>query len=145
MVNYNLIFARAYEKEEAKSQTDALEAMVMGYVEKVQHLVTDGWRPRHHDLWRKIYKTFKKEISKAGPHEKFKEYSKKTLYCIIGHLKQKGAYKQISNLELTVTLEGMNNGMRKYLNSGLVELEQSLRERIESFVDLEMQRLVAVE
>jgi len=31
------------------------------------------------------------------------------------------------------------------LNSGLVELEQSLRERIESFVDQEMQRLVAVE
>ena len=44
-----------------------------------------------------------------------------------------------------MTLEGMNNGMRKYLNSGLVELEQSLRERIESFVDQEMQRLVAVE
>lgn len=43
------------------------------------------------------------------------------------------------------TLEGANNGMRKYLNSGLLELEESLRERIEAFVDQEMQRLASVE
>jgi hypothetical protein len=35
--------------------------------------------------------------------------------------------------------------MRKYLNSGLLELEESLRERIEAFVDQEMQRLATVE
>jgi hypothetical protein len=32
--------------------------------------------------------------------------------------------------------------MRKYLNNGLIELEQSLMERIASYVDQEMQALV---
>ena len=124
---------------------DELEQKVKVLLDKIRHLTADNWKQQLPRLWKIIFTTFRSEISKAGSHEKFKEYSKKTLYCIIGHLKQKGAYKQISNLELTVTLEGMNNGMRKYLNSGLVELEQSLRERIESFVDQEMRRLVAVE
>ena len=126
------------KKEEAKSQTDALEAMVMGYVEKVQHLVTDGWRPRHHDLWRKIYKTFKKEISKAGPHEKFKEFSKKTVCCILGHLKQRGVYEDLDNVAFTRQLEGCNNGMRKYINNGLVELEDSLRAHVKRVLDQEL-------
>lgn len=124
---------------------DELEQKVKVLLDKIRHLTADNWKQQLPKLWKSIFTTFRSEISKAGSHEKFKEYSKKTLYCIIGHLKQKGAYKQISNLELTVTLEGMNNGMRKYLNSGLVELEQSLRERIELFVDQEMRRLVVVE
>lgn len=124
---------------------DELEQKVKVLLDKIRHLTADNWKQQLPKLWKSIFTIFRSEISKAGSHEKFKEYSKKTLYCIIGHLKQKGAYKQISNLELTVTLEGMNNGMRKYLNSGLVELEQSLRERIESFVDQEMRRLVVVE
>ena len=86
---------------------------------------------------------FRSEISKAGTHEKFREYSKKTVYCIIGHLKIKGVYqRQVSNVQLTTLLEGSNNGMRKYLNNGLIELESSLKARIESFVDQEMKKLV---
>ena len=124
---------------------DELEQKVKDLVGKIRHLTAEHWKQHLPRLWKSIFTAFRSEISKAGPHEKFKEYSKKTLYCIIGHLKQKGAYRQISNLELTVTLEGANNGMRKYLNSGLLELEESLRERIEAFVDQEMQRLSAVE
>ena len=124
---------------------DELEQKVKVLLDKIRHLTADNWKQQLPKLWKSIFTTFRSEISKAGSHEKFKEYSKKTLYCIIGHLKQKGAYKQISNLELTVTLEGANNGMRKYLNSGLLELEESLRERIEAFVDQEMQRLATVE
>lgn len=124
---------------------DELEQKVKELVEKIRHLTAEHWKQHLPRLWKSIFTAFRSEISKAGPHEKFKEYSKKTLYCIIGHLKQKGAYRQISNLELTVTLEGANNGMRKYLNSGLLELEESLRERIEAFVDQEMQRLATVE
>ena len=124
---------------------DELEQKVKELVGKIRHLTAEHWKQHLPRLWKSIFTAFRSEISKAGPHEKFREYSKKTLYCIIGHLKQKGAYRQISNLELTVTLEGANNGMRKYLNSGLLELEESLRERIEAFVDQEMQRLATVE
>lgn len=128
----------ARKKEEAKSQTDALEAMVMGYVEKVHHLVTEGWKPRHHDLWRKIFRTFRKEIGKAGPHEKFKEFSKKTVCCILGHLKQRGVYEAMDNVAFTRQLEGCNNGMRKYINNGLVELEDSLRAHVKRVLDQEL-------
>ena len=127
------------KKEEAKSQTDAMEVMVMDYVEKVQHLVTDGWKPRHHDLWQKILKTFKKEISKAGPHEKFKEFSKKTVCCILGHLKQHGVYEDVDNVAFTRQLEGCNNYLRKYINNGLVELEDSLRTHVKRVLDQELQ------
>ena len=145
MMQSDLQTKKKQGEKAAAPVVDELELKVKGLLEKIRHLTADNWKQQLPRLWKSIFTTFRSEISKAGSHEKFKEYSKKTLYCIIGHLKQKGAYKQISNLELTVTLEGMNNGMRKYLNSGLVELEQSLRERIESFVDQEMRRLVAVE
>ena len=127
------------KKEEAKSQTDAMEVMVMGYVEKVQHLVTDGWKPRHHDLWQKILKTFRKEITRASPHEMFKEFSKKTVCCILGHLKQHGVYEDVDNVAFTRQLEGCNNYLRKYINNGLVELEDSLRTHVKRVLDQELQ------
>ena len=58
-------------------------------------------------------------------------------------MKSKGVYQQISNVQLTVLLEGENSGMRKYLNNGLIELEDTLKNRIEKYVDQEMQKLVA--
>lgn len=145
MMQSDMQTKRKQGEKAAAPVVDELDQKVKVLLDKIRHLTADNWKQHLPKLWKSIFTTFRTEISKAGSHEKFQEFSKKTLYCIIGHLKQKGAYKQISNLELTVTLEGMNNGMRKYLNSGLVELEQSLRERIESFVDQEMQRLVAVE
>ena len=45
-------------------------------------------------------------------------------------------------LELTKLLEGENNGMRKYLNNGLMELDQSLSVRVKSFVEQEMESLI---
>ena len=145
MMQSDMQTKRKQGEKAAAPVVDELDQKVKVLLDKIRHLTADNWKQHLPKLWKSIFTTFRTEISKAGSHEKFQEFSKKTLYCIIGHLKQKGAYKQISNLELTMTLEGMNNGMRKYLNSGLVELEQSLRERIESFVDQEMQRLVAVE
>jgi hypothetical protein len=125
-------------REEAAGQADAQEKAVMAYVEKVCHLAADSWKPRHHDLWRKIYKAFKKEISKAGPHEKFKDFSKKTVCCILGHLKQRGVYEAVDNTAFTRHLEGCNNGLRKYINNGLVELEDSLRVNVRKVLDLEL-------
>ncbi|MBR2230311.1 MAG: hypothetical protein IJ886_08600 [Prevotella sp.] len=145
MMQSDMQTKRKQGEKAAAPVVDELDQKVKVLLDKIRHLTADNWKQHLPKLWKSIFTTFRTEISNAGSHEKFQEFSKKTLYCIIGHLKQKGAYKQISNLELTMTLEGMNNGMRKYLNSGLVELEQSLRERIESFVDQEMQRLVAVE
>ena len=123
---------------------DELEVKVKEVVGKIRHLASTRWSQQLPNLWKGIFTNFRSEISKAGVREKFKEYSKKTLYCIIGHLKAKGVYqKQVSVLELTKLLEGTNNGTRKYVNNGLIELEESLKERIELFVEQEMQRLLA--
>ena len=93
-------------------------------------------------MWKSIFTAFRSEISKAGPHEKFKEYSKKTLYCILGHMKSKGMdLSQVTNKEMTIELEGANNGMRKYVNNGLTELHPELRKRISAHVDRELQSL----
>lgn len=125
---------------------DELEVKVKGLVEKLHHLAAEHWAQHLPKLWKSIFTKFRSEISKPGTHEKFREYSKKTVYCIIGHLKIKGVYQQqVSNVKLTTQLEGTNNGMRKYLNNGLIELEPSLRVSIESFVDQEMKRLVPSE
>jgi hypothetical protein len=125
-------------REEVVEPADPLEKAVMAYVGKVCHLAVDIWKPHHQDLWMKIYKTFRKEISKAGPHEKFKEFSKKTVCCILGHLKQRGVYETVDNAAFTRHLEGCNNGMRKYINNGLVELEDSLRAQVKQALDLEL-------
>ena len=121
---------------------DEIEEKVMEAVKKVEHLVVQKWSKHTNVLWKKIYRTFKAEISKAGPHEKFKEYSKKTVYCIIGHLKSKGVYnKTATNVEVTKLLEGCNNGMRKYVNNGLQELEPALQERLKVFIHEEMKQI----
>jgi hypothetical protein len=125
-------------REEAAGQADAQEKAVMAYVEKVCHLAADIWKPRHLDLWRKIYKAFRKEICRAGSHEKFKDFSKKTVCCILGHLKQRGVYEDVDNTAFTRQLEGCNNGLRKYINNGLVELEESLRVNVKRALDLEL-------
>lgn len=123
---------------------DELEQKVQGLVKKAHHLVADSWQEHLEKLWKRIFEHFRKDIAKAGPHEKFKEYSKKTVYCIIGHLKSKGVYrKDVTNVEVTKVLEGTNNGMRKYLNNGLSELEDSLKIRIETFVEKELLEVAA--
>lgn len=137
---------RKQSEKAAAPVVDELEVKVNGLVGKLHHLAAETWAQHLPKLWKSIFTKFRGEISKAGTHEKFKEYSKKTVYCIIGHLKMKGVYQQqVSNLKLTTQLEGANNGMRKYLNNGLIELEPSLRVRIESFIDQEMKRLVPSE
>ncbi|MBE6248343.1 MAG: hypothetical protein E7106_03710 [Prevotella sp.] len=121
---------------------DEIEEKVMETVKKVEQLVVQEWSKHTNVLWKKIYRTFKAEISKAGPHEKFKEYSKKTVYCIIGHLKSKGVYnKTATNVEVTKLLEGCNNGMRKYINNGLGELDLALQKRLKDFFSEEMKQI----
>ena len=94
-------------------------------------------------LWKKIYKEFKIEIENAGSREKFREFSKKTLYCIMGHLKAKGVYHGVNNVEFTRLLEGDNTSMRKYINNGLSELDHTLRKRIEKLLESELQAKAA--
>lgn len=132
------------EKRTKANDVDEIEQKVNEALQRIAHLVADSWQPKVAQLWQHIYHDYRSEIGKAGAHEKFKEYSKKTLYCIIGHLKARGIYRQeVTDVEYTKALEGKNNGMRKYVNSGLIELEASLRKRIEAFVDEEIERLAA--
>lgn len=128
--------------EKPSEVADELERKVLALVGKVEHLSSEQWRDRLPDIWRQLFRAFRNEIAKAGPHEKFKEFSKKTLYCILGHLKSKGMYlSQVTNTEITLQLEGANNGMRKYVNNGLAELHPELRKRISAHVDRELQSL----
>lgn len=123
---------------------DDLEKKVLKVVEKVNHLAEDEWKEHLEEMWRRILCEFHNDIAKAGPHEKFKEFSKKTVYCIVGHLKMKGVYQQrVTNVELTKALEGQNNGMRKYLNNGLSELSSTLEQRISTFLEQELRALAA--
>ena len=122
---------------------DELEKKVRKLVEKVHDLAAEEWKERLTGIWQHIFSNFRYDIAKAGPHEKFKEFSKKTIYCIIGHLKMKGVYQPVTNVEMTKVLEGENNGMRKYLNNGLSELSPELKKRIQAFVEKEMQALAA--
>ena len=132
------------EKQDKTPETDELEQKVESLLTRVHHLVADDWQEHLEKLWKRIFEHFRKDIAKAGPHEKFKEFSKKTIYCIIGHLKLKGVYrKDVTNVEVTKALEGTNNGMRKYLNNGLSELDDSLKARIETFVDKELLEVAA--
>ena len=123
---------------------DELEKKVMALVGKVQHLSTEEWREHLPQLWKRLFKAFRNEIAKAGPHEKFKEFSKKTVYCILGHLKTKGLYSsKVTNVDYTKLVEGVNNGMRKYVNNGLAELDMQLKERITKYVEKELSELPA--
>jgi len=126
------------KKPSAKAPAaDELEQKVMALTGKVKHLVADKWSDRIDDLWMGIIKYFRKEIGKAGTREIFKDYSKKTVYCIIGHLKSKGVYrKNVTNSTFAQLLEdGQQNGLRKYVNNGLSELNGALKERIEVYLD----------
>ena len=125
--------------EKAADVEDELEKKVMAAVAKVHDFASSQWRDRLPQLWKRLFKAFRSEIAHAGAHEKFKEYSKKTVYCILGHLKSKGLYRaDVTNVELTVKLEGINNGMRKYVNNGLTELDHELKARIAAHVEQEI-------
>ena len=62
-----------------------------------------------------------------------------TVCCILGHLKQRGVYEDMDNVAFTRQLEGCNNYLRKYINNGLVELEDSLRAHVKRVLDQELQ------
>lgn len=123
---------------------DELEKKVMALVDKVHVFASNKWHDQLPHLWKRLFKAFRSEIAHAGAHEKFKEYSKKTVYCILGHLKSKGFYRaDVTNVEVTKKLEGANNGMRKYVNNGLAELDQKLKDRIAVHVEQEIKALVS--
>ncbi len=130
--------------EKVSDTVDNLESKVMALVGKIKHWVAEEWVERLTELWLRIFRAFRSEIAQAGVHEKFKEFSKKKIYCIIGYLKERGVYVQsVTNVEITTKLEGKNNGMRKYVNNGLLELEPSLKNRIASFIEQELQKMAA--
>ena len=132
------------EKQDKTPEIDELEPKINSVLQSLEPLANEAWKQHLPLLWKHIITVFRHEIAKAGPHEKFKEYSKKTLYCIIGELKVKGVYRQdVTNVELTKALEGTNNGMRKYINNGLLELEPSLKEKLEAFIDKEIEQMSA--
>ena len=124
-----------------EEQRDVVEEKLLELVGRIEHLTVSAFKEKISDLWKRIYATFKAEISKAGSHEKFKEFSKKTVYCIIGHLKMKGVYSlSATNVEITKLLEGSNNGMRKYVNNGLQELEPTLNKRLKEYLAQELEQ-----
>ena len=132
------------EKQDKTPEIDELELKVNSILQSIEPLADASWAQHLPLLWKHIFTTFRREIAKAGPHEKFKEFSKKTLYCIIGELKTRGVYRQdVTNVELTKTLEGSNNGMRKYINNGLLELEPSLKKNLGAFIDKEIEQISA--
>ena len=132
------------EKQDKTPEIDELEQKICTVLQSIEPLANEAWKQHLPLLWKHIFTAYRREIAKAGPHEKFKEYSKKTLYCIIGELKSRGVYRQdVTNVELTKALEGSNNGMRKYINNGLLELEPSLKGKLEAFIDKEIEQLSA--
>ncbi len=130
---------------EKSSAIDELANKVNAFVRKIKHLVEEKWAGAIEGLWSDIIMTFHREISEPGPHEKFRDFSKKTVYCIIGHLKQCGVYRNdIANAEVTRLLEdGRNTGMRKYVNNGVEELEPKLKKHLEDFIETSMLRVSA--
>jgi hypothetical protein len=132
------------EKQDKTPEIDQLELKINSVLQSIEPMANEAWKQHLPLLWKHIFTDYRREIAKAGPHEKFKEYSKKTLYCIIGELKAKGVYRQdVTNVELTKALEGSNNGMRKYINNGLLELEPSLKENLEAFIEKEIEQISA--
>lgn len=141
LMQYDLTPAKK-RTEETVPVKDEIEEKVLLLVSKVEEFAVESWSTALPGLWKRIYHKFKDDISKPGPHEKFKEYSKKTVYCIIGHLKRKGVYSSsATNVAMTIRLEGSNNGMRKYVNNGLVELDDELARQLTEFIGAEMQRV----
>ena len=129
-------------KEKASPQEDELETKVFALLAKLNDVVSEEWTQQIATLWKHIFKEFRKEIAQAGVREKFKEFSKKTLYCIVGYLKKRNVYRSEETFaNVTKMLEGENNGMRKYINNGLLELEESLRQRVKEFIDAKIESL----
>ena len=129
-------------KEKASPQEDELETKVFALLAKLNDVVSEEWTQHIATLWKHIFKEFRKEISQAGVREKFKEFSKKTLYCIVGYLKKRNVYRSDETFaNVTKMLEGENNGMRKYINNGLLELEESLRQRVKEVIDEKIESL----
>ncbi len=136
---------RTEKSAEKAAEEDSLMTQIDKVVERVEHLTTEKWEGRIVHLWHGIVKTFHQEIATAGPHEKFRDFSKKTVYSIIGHLKQCGVYRSnVANAEVTRLLEdGKNTGMRKYVNNGLEELDTDLRDKLRAHIADQMLILTA--
>ena len=129
-------------KEKAPTQQDELEAKVFTQLDKLNGVVSEDWSKQIETLWKHIFKEFRKEIGQAGPREKFKDYSKKTLYCIVGYLKSMDVYKKEETcVNVIKLLEGENNGKRKYITYGHMELDEPLKSRIKNFIDEKMQAM----
>lgn len=123
-------------KEKTSPQEDDVETKVFALLAKLNGVVSEEWSQHIATLWKHIFKEFGKEIAQVGVREKFKEFSKKKLYCIVGYLKERNVYRSDETYaNVTKMLEGENNGMRKYINYGLSELDESLRERLKAFID----------
>lgn len=123
-------------KEKASPQEDEVKTKVFAQLARLNGAVSEEWQEQITPLWGNIFKEFRGEIAQAGAREKFKEFSKKKLYCIVGYLKERNVYRSDeTDANVTKMLEGANNGMRKYINYGLSELDESLRERLKAFID----------
>lgn len=123
-------------KEKTSPQEDDVETKVFALLAKLNGVVSEDWSQQITPLWKHIFKEFGKEIAQVGVREKFKEFSKKKLYCIVGYLKERNVYRSDETYaNVTKLLEGENNGMRKYINNGLSELDESLRKRMKVFID----------
>lgn len=123
-------------KEKTSPQEDDVETKVFALLAKLNGVVSEDWSQHIATLWKHIFKEFGKEIAQVGVREKFKEFSKKKLYCIVGYLKERNVYRSDETYaNVTKLLEGENNGMRKYINNGLSELDESLSKRMKVFID----------
>ena len=123
-------------KEKTSPQEDDVETKVFALLAKLNGVVSEDWLQQITPLWKHIFKEFGKEIAQVGVREKFKEFSKKKLYCIVGYLKERNVYRSDETYaNVTKLLEGENNGMRKYINNGLSELDESLSKRMKVFID----------
>lgn len=123
-------------KEKTSPQEDDVETKVFALLAKLNGVVSEDWSQQITPLWKHIFKEFGKEIAQVGMREKFKEFSKKKLYCIVGYLKERNVYRSDETYaNVTKLLEGENNGMRKYINNGLSELDESLSKRMKVFID----------
>lgn len=115
--------------------TDLVKESVMAYVGKISAHVSEQWQPHVTKLWELIYTRFREHIIKAGKREKFKEWSKKTVCCLIGHLRAQGVYTKTHATELSLKLEGNKNSpCRRYINQGLLDIEEPLNKEMKAYV-----------
>ena len=120
------------EREEKKRDTAADE--VLEYVGRIGGFAAKGWETNIHALWQKIVRRFAAQIMQAGKRETFKKFSKKTVCCIVGHLKKLGIYENVPTAKMVVELEGKNTALRNYLGSGLAELNEDTQKEIKAYI-----------